>query len=167
MNLNQSNPNWHVVYTYPRAERTANIKLKEMGIISFLPLHKVVRQWSDRKKKLEVPLFPNYIFVYIFPKQRFSVLKIKELIKFVSFEGRPAIVSEKIIYSLKKIVKGDIEVSNENFNEEGIKVKIRRGQFTGAEGILIRKNGKTRLLVQIEALNTYVSIDISANSIEV
>lgn len=166
MQGNQCNPNWYVAYTFPNAERKAAFKLKEMGVDSFLPLHKVVRQWSDRKKKLEVPLFPNYIFIYVLPQKRFDVLKIKELVKFVSFERKPAIIPEALINSLKNILSGDIEISNENFCEEGMKVTIRQGQFAGAEGILVRKNGKARLLIQIEALHTHVSVDISANYVE-
>lgn len=158
---------WYVLYTYPQSERKADTKLRQMGITSYLPLHKVIKQWSDRKKVLEVPLFPNYIFVNSSPHQRFNALKIKELVKFVTFEGKPAVVSEDIISSLKNIVNGEVEVSNESCYDEGMKVKIKRGKFEGTEGILIRKNAKTRLLVRIDALQTHVSVDISLNDVEV
>lgn len=166
MNNNNLTPNWYVIYTYPRAERKVNNKIKELGIETFLPLHMVVRQWKDRKKKLELPLFPNYVFINSIANRRYNVFQVNGVVKFVSFEGKPAIIPEAKIKALKKILKGEVEISNNNFYEKGMKVKIRQGKFFGSEGVLIRRNGKTRLMVQIEALNTCVSVDISTNDVE-
>ena len=163
---NHSTSNWHVVYTYPKAERKVNSKLREMGITTFLPLHKVVRQWSDRKKKLEIPLFPNYVFVCIPHRERFKALQVGGVVRYVSFEGQPVAIEESIIDSLKKVLKGNADVSNEEFYEEQMPVRISHGQFAGAEGTLIRKNGKNRLLVKINVLHTCVSVDIKASEVE-
>ena len=165
MKLDQPNFNWYVVYTYPKAERKVDRKLREVGVITFLPLHKVMRQWSDRKKKLEVPLFPNYVFVYTPHKDRFKVFQVEEVVRFVSFGEQPAIIAEITIDSLKKMLKGDVEISDEQF-QEGTIVKVKRGQFTDVEGILIRKNGKNRLLVKVDVLHTCISIDVGANDVE-
>lgn len=158
---------WYVGYTYPQAERKVDQKLRQLGMTSFLPMHTIVKQWSDRIKKLDVPLFPNYIFVNSSPHERFNALGIKELVRFISFEGIPAVVSDEVISSLKKILNADLEVSSEIMYSEGVKVKIRDGRFAGAEGTLIRKNGKARLLIQIEALNTQVSVEVPVNSVEI
>jgi transcriptional antiterminator RfaH len=155
---------WHIAYTYPKAERKVFRKLELMGVTAFLPLHYVVRTWSDRKKKLEVPLFPNYIFIYTSSSERYELLQIKEVVRFVSFDGSPAIVSETLINSLKKMLKGDVEVSEEEYHE-GMHVKVTDGLFKGAEGILIRKNSKSRLVIQIKVLRRTVSVDISSSSI--
>lgn len=167
MNKPAKRSNWYVAYTYPQTERKIDLKLRQMGISSFLPMHTVIRQWSDRKKKLEVPLFPNYIFINSLPHERFNALHIKEIVRFVSFEGVPAVVSDEIVESLKKILNGDIEVSAEIMYSEGEKVKIRDGRFAGAEGTMIRRNGKTRLLIQIEALHTQISVEVSAGNVEI
>ncbi len=164
MKTNQSKLNWYVAYTYPRSERIANKKLKEMGATSFLPLHQVMRQWHDRKKKLEVPLFPCYLFVYVSALERFNVLKIKELVRFISFGGTPAVVSDTTINSLKKIVKGEnIEVSEYDNYQNGSKVRIMKGQFAGFEGLLLRKRGKNRLALEIPALQRSVVVDVPSN----
>jgi len=155
---------WHIAYTYPKAERKIYKKLEIMGITSFLPLHKVMREWSDRKKMLEVPLFPNYIFVYISRRERYEALQIKEIVKYVSFEGKPVTVSDSLINSLKTVIKGNIEVSNDEYCV-GMKIKVIDGPFDGAEGTLIRKNGKSKLLIQIKALGRIVSVDIPSNSV--
>ena len=82
----------------------------------------------------------------------------------MSFEGKPATISETTISSLKKVLAGDVEVLNECYHV-GMKVRICRGQFLGVEGVLISKNGKSRLLIQIEALNMQVSVEVSAAEI--
>ena len=166
MDSNYTDHNWYVVYTYPKAERKVDRKLREIGMTTFLPLHKVIRQWSDRKKKLEVPLFPNYVFVYTTHRERFEIFKVNEVVRIVSFEGQPAIISESTVSSLKKLLKGEnVEVSNEEF-QEGAMMKIIDGQFAGVEGVLIKKNRKGRLLLKIEVLHTYVSADIGADNVE-
>jgi transcription antitermination factor NusG len=158
--------NWYVAYTTPQSERKAKARLDEMEVRSFLPMQTVVRQWSDRKKKLEVPVFPNYLFIYTNSFERFEIIKMPELVYYVSFEGKAVTVSEEIITSLEKILTSDVEVTNENFVRTGSKIKITDGRFAGAEGILLRKNGKTRLVVSIEVLKRSISVDISAACVE-
>ena len=135
-----------------------------MGVSSFLPLQKVIRVWNDRKKKLEVPLFPSYIFIYTSAVERYQLLTIDGLIRYVTFEGKPATISSTVIDSLKKMLVSDVEVSSESFIA-GMPVKINDGPFIGAEGILIRKNGKARFVVQIDALQRTVSVDFPASSL--
>jgi len=86
---------WHVIYTMPRAERKVASSIDEMGIESYLPLYKVTRQWSDRKKKVEVPLFPNYVFVKVSEKGRRVIFNIKEPVKFISIDNKPVVVDER------------------------------------------------------------------------
>lgn len=155
---------WHVAYTMPKSEKKAYLKLTQLGVGAFLPLQKVVRIWSDRKKKLEVPLFPNYIFINTTDAKRFEVLKLKEIIRYVSFCGVPAIIPDSLIDSLKKITLGEFEVSNSSWSE-GMSIKILDGPFMGVEGILLKRQGSKRLLVKIEALQRAVSIDIASNAI--
>lgn len=164
--LSKNQPLWYVASTYPNCERKAEKKLEDLEITTFLPLQKVVRQWSDRKKKLEVPLFPNYIFVNLLPHERFIALKVRELVRFVPFEGKPAVIPQDIINSIKKVLNGEVNVSNGCFNRIGMKVTISRGQFAGAEGVLIRKNGRSRLIIQVRALSRELSVSVLACDVE-
>jgi transcription antitermination factor NusG len=86
---------WRVVYTYPQQEKKIFNKLLALGMNAYLPLRKIVKQWSDRKKQLEVPLFPNYLFVKVPDIYRFRVLAIPGVTRFISFDGRLAAVSDK------------------------------------------------------------------------
>jgi transcription antitermination factor NusG len=155
--------NWHIAYTFPKAEKQVFATLKKMEITSYLPLQRVTRTWSDRQKQIELPLFPNYIFIYTSARERYIPLQIKNILRYVSFGGEPAIVTDSVIDSLKKMVDKEVEISNDKFPSIGVRVKINQGPFAGVEGLLIRKNGKTRLTVQIESLNREVSVEIPAS----
>ena len=157
---------WYATYTYPNAERKVCTKIAEMGVETYLPLQKVIRQWSDRKKQLELPLFPNYVFVKTTLQKRFDLLRIKELVRFVAFEGQPVSIPEKEIDLIKEIVKqGSIGLSLEPFKgSPGQLVKITRGQLAGTEGVIVQeKSGKSRFAIHVKALQQTITIDIAAN----
>lgn len=93
---------------------------------------KVVRQWSDRKKKMEVPLFSNYVFVKVDDVRRSLLFSVRELLKLVSIEGKPVVNMENEILTRKKVSSGDFEdISTDECFQEGIKVRIAYGQFAG------------------------------------
>jgi transcription antitermination factor NusG len=167
MSANLLEPKWYVVYTRPQSERKVAASIAEMGIESYLPLHKVVRQWSDRKKKMEVPLFSNYVFVKVDDVRRRLLFSIKELLKFVSIEGRPVVIRENEILTIKKVSSGDFDdISTEEYFQEGMKVRITNGQLTGLEGVVIKKCNKSRLVIRIEGLMKAFSFEISAKFAE-
>jgi transcription antitermination factor NusG len=166
MNENLQCPRWHVVYTMPKAERRVALSIGEIGIETYLPLCTIVRQWSDRLKKVEVPLFPNYVFVKVDEKTRRNVYKIKEPIRFISIDKRPAVVDEREIQTIRQVLSGGSKVSSEAYFQQGMMVRIKQGQFAGLEGIVIKRNGTTRLLVRIERLMKAYSFNISADMVE-
>jgi transcription antitermination factor NusG len=131
-----------------------------MGIESYLPMHKVMRQWSDRKKKLEVPLFPNYVFVKVDDLRRRYLYTINEIVRFVSIENRPVVVREKDILMIKAVLNNDLDVSSEEDFKEGMAVRIVSGQFVGVEGVLVKKGGNSRLLVRLDSVSMAFSFNI-------
>ena len=153
---------WYVVYTYPKAERKVRDKLEKIGVHSFLPLHEVIREWSDRKKRLVIPLFPNYIFVHTSERDRFESLSVKEIVRFVTFDGKPAVIKDSIIDSLKSALDGNFKVEIEDNIYIGAPVRITRGPFEGVEGVVVNKSGKTKLILEISALRRTVAITISS-----
>jgi transcription antitermination factor NusG len=153
-------PRWHVVYTKPKSERKVATSISNMGLESYLPLQKVIRQWSDRKKSIEMPLFPNYVFVKVDSETRVRLYSINELIRFVSIERRPVIVRENEIQTLKKVLNEGNEVSNEEYFQNGMKVRIKHGQFEGLEGVIIKKSSSTRILLRIDGLMKAYSFNI-------
>lgn len=164
MKNNCSQPNWYVLYTKPNYEKIVDRRLSKKGVETFLPLHVEYRQWSDRKKRMEVPLFQRYIFVNIRPENRYQVFE-TGVIKFVSQEGAPAILKQKEIDSIKQLLYGNPIVSNADFIE-GEMLRVVNGPMQGLQGILINRKGSNRLAVRLEIMNRYLLVDIAPCDME-
>jgi transcription antitermination factor NusG len=154
---------WYVVYTYPHYEKRILNQSEKIGIQCFLPTKKVVKQWSDRKKVVDEPLFPNYVFVYVNKQARFRLLDIAGVSRYVAFEGKPVVVSDQDMNAIKKLIV-EPEVAVEQEPQSGSKVLITDGPFTGMEGIIFQKKGKTRFGVRIPGLNHSISVEVPASS---
>jgi len=146
----QDDKKWLVVYTTPRAEKKVYDRLKEQGIETYLPLYTTIRQWSDRKKKVELPLFNSYVFVRVGEKERFVVLETYGVVRFLYFLKKPAVVRDKEIEAIRQFLN----------QTEGLKIKIEVGQkveiasgpMEGIYGKVVRI-GKEKLVLHIEQLS--------------
>lgn len=151
---------WYVIYTRPKSEKKIFAKLQKKKIETFLPLQKVMRQWSDRKKKIEVPLFPNYLFVHISSLQRWNVLSVDGVVRFLQFDGKSAIISETEINTIRGSLSRNPEVSHERFHK-GDQVVISQGPLKSLEGILVNVKGKKRLAIRIDTIDRSILVDVS------
>ncbi len=156
--------NWYVIYTHPNFEKKVFNSLQQRDIISFLPSKKITKQWSDRKKTVEVPLFSCYLFVYTTIHDRFKVLEIRGVRNYVSFNGSPVTITDDEISLIKKMIS-DPEVMLENYLE-GDSVKIIKGPFMGFTGIIFERKGKTRFGVKLKAINQSLSVELNYSSIK-
>lgn len=152
---------WYAVYTRPRAEKQVFERLVETGIETFLPLQKTYRIWSDRKKLVERPLLSSYIFVKTNPSQFSKVFKTTGVVKFVTFEGKPADIPQNQIDILRLLINSDvdIEVSSEHF-AQGDNVEVISGSLIGLTGELIKTGKKNRVIVRIDKLDQNIIIKI-------
>jgi transcription antitermination factor NusG len=160
-----NNEKWYVAYTMPRSEKKVGDALTKIGVTSFFPVHFVLRQWSDRIKKIELPMFPNYVFIHVNPKLRYRVLDVKDVIRYVSFDGQPAIVPDSVVDSLKKLSASNVEVSTEKFDKVGTPVMVCEGPFAGVKGLLVKKNGRSQLVIEVHSLGSAVLLEISASAV--
>jgi transcription antitermination factor NusG len=159
--------NWYAVYIKSRAEKKANEELQFKNIESFLPLHRKLRQWSDRKKWVELPLIPGYLFVRIKSMEHDRVLQSNYVVSFVRFEAKAAIIPDKQIDYLKLMLKqnvAEVEITSENF-EPGQLIEVIAGPMIGLQGRLVSINGKNKLAIELEQLGYSALIEISANDI--
>jgi transcriptional antiterminator RfaH len=156
-----SDKKWYAVYTAPRAEKQVYKRLLESEIESFLPLYKTMRQWSDRKKLVEKPLLPSYVFVKIKHKHYPVVFKTFGIVKFVTFNGIPAPIPQKQIDNLKLLVSSnaEIEVTSQSFIK-GDNVEVVTGSLIGLTGELISVNGKKRVLVRVDKLDQNIILTV-------
>lgn len=141
---------WYAVYTYPNAERKVRDLAEGMGIESFLPLRRVVVQWNDRQKTVEVPLFPNYVFVKTSLDNKFALLGIKELVRFIAFGDAPVALRDGEMEAVRKIAGGSPEIQHERCHyPQWQQVRAGSRQFAGTEGVIVRNTANKRLAVQI------------------
>jgi len=153
-------PNWYAVYTRPRNEKKVYEKLLEKKVETFLPLIKRTRQWKDRKKKVDMPLFNSYLFVRIDYKDRFSVLQTNGIVKIVNFNGVPAVVPDWQIESLRRMITFPERIRLENYMRPGELVKVINGPFEGMLGTIRHLKGQDRLVISIDGILQSVSVDI-------
>ncbi len=161
--------NWYAVYVKSRHEFVARGELLKKGIETFLPVSKRLSQWKDRKKLIEVPIFPSYLFVYVAPHPAafLDVLKTRGTVQMVSLErSNPTPVYEEEISSLKLLVESGEEFDIYPHLREGERVRVRRGPLAGAEGVLEVKSDQFRFLVNVNILGRSVAVNIYADDIE-
>ncbi|EOR93408.1 NusG antitermination factor [Arcticibacter svalbardensis MN12-7] len=158
-----SQRSWFIAYTYPNFEKKIYGELIRKNLKAYLPMQRVIREWSDRKKEIQMPLFPNYIFINTTEKERISFFKINGILKFISFDGRPAVISDNEIVNIRRFEDTIFEV--EPHLIEGEDVMIVKGPFTGLCGTLFSKKGKSRFGIRLLAINQSLSLEIDISCI--
>lgn len=157
---------WYVVYTAPKAEKKIAKTVSDLGIESYLPLYTSIRKWSDRKKKVELPLFPNYVFVKTENKNRFELFNVHGILKFVSVQRNPVVVRENVIEMIRKAMDHEFEVLQEDYFQTGTEVLVKEGQLSGLTGVVLKQNGSSRVMLRIEKLQKAFSINIPTQYLE-
>ncbi len=159
---------WFAVYTRARYEKKVEKRLRESNITCYLPVKNQLRQWSDRKKWVEMPLFSSYIFVYVDDTEHDTVLKTVGAVRFVTFEGKAAQIPDKQIENIKWILSTNVET---NLVEEdipsGSKIEILKGPLMGLRAEMVNYKNKTRILVRITELDKSFEIHIPRSHVRV
>jgi transcription antitermination factor NusG len=156
---------WFAVYTRPRWEKKVHKLLEEKGIDSYCPLNKVHRKWSDRIKVVDEPLFKSYVFVKVSEDEKTQVRMTEGVVNFIYWLGKPAIIKEKEIETIKKFLNDhhDVEVSPMEI-KAGKKVRVESGIFMGKQGT-VKKVLHKRVEVVIESIGFVLSANIDKSKI--
>ena len=155
---------WYPVYTNPRAEKKAQTALQNKGILTYLPLRRQQKQWSDRKKWVEEPLFKSYIFVYITEQEQTEVLMTKGIARFIYFGNKVASMPERQINDLKLLIDSSIELEiTEESLQPGEKIVIKAGPLKGMTGEVISYRSQKQLALRLESLGCSIIIQIAAS----
>lgn len=158
---------WHAVYVKSRAEKKAQQDLQAQGIETFLPVQRKLRQWSDRKKWVEMPLISGYLFVKICRKEYDQVLQSNNVVTYVRFEGKAAIVPDDQIEYLKLMLNqqdSEVEVTREKL-KSGQMVEVVAGPFIGLKGKLQKIKGKSKVAIELEQLGYSAMVEIEVQNI--
>lgn len=162
------NKNWYVMYTAPRAEKKVSTRLKEKGVTVYLPLVEELRQWSDRKKKVERPLFNGYLFVKTSRDKLWEALQVNGAVKFVNFAGEHAVVKDEEIAAIQRVISTGVAVEVETDHiEKGESVKILGGPLTGFEGECVKKSNKDYFIIRIPGINQSMLVNVPRKFLEV
>jgi len=163
--LGSSKVSWYAAYTCSRHEKRVAEQLDERGIEHFLPLYRSVRRWKDRKKELELVLFPGYVFVRLDLADRLRVLQLPGVVRFVSFNGLPAALPGDDIEGLRNGLSHNLVAEHHPFLRVGRRVRVISGPLSGAQGILVRRRNDSRLVISIEAIMRSVAVEIDATDV--
>lgn len=155
--------NWYILYTSSRAEKKVEKRLEDKGEEVFLPIVTKIRQWSDRKKKVQVPLFNGYLFVKCAPDKRYECLQVPGAVKFVHFGGEPAVIREEEIERLRRFVSTGLqmEVTEEEILP-GDQVKIAGGALAGYEGECVSQKNQQFLVLRIPSIGQSALVSVES-----
>lgn len=158
---------WYIFYLRPRSENVVYQVLMNLEYNVFFPTITSLRIWKNRqKKKIKIPLFPNYLFVYTYEHELFAIKALPKVVTFLTSEGRPLTISEKEIEGIKRMLGLEKYIAVETAFNKGEQVRIVSGPLMGYEGVLVKQHGKNRFGIQLKAINHTVFVDITLSDLE-
>ena len=160
---------WHVIYTKSKWEKKVDDLLKKKSFESWCPVQKRERQWSDRKKIIEEPLFRSYVFVKVSKSEYSVLLSTMGVVNFLYFEKKPAIIRDNEIEEIRKYLglsNATIQVLDMANIPASTKVSINQGLFMGQKGEVIKSSKKT-VYVQLESINMMMIVEFKVEEVSI
>lgn len=151
---------WYALYTRPNFEKRVEQELQKMGVQPYLPLRATLRQWSDRKKWIEAPLFSCYVFVKADARERLLALTPDGVVRMLGHHGQPSIIPEFEITAVKNMLAHDFDPEPIPHVEPGDLLEITSGPLAGLRGVLQSVQGRQRFVIAFEAIGQAVAINI-------
>lgn len=157
---------WWALYTRHQHEKAVADALAYKGLEVFLPIYESVRQWKDRKKSIELPLFPGYVFLRGSADSRLQVVTTPGVHSILSTGGRVAMIPDKEIEAVRRSLEGAFRVEPHVLLRCGDRVRVVRGSLEGVEGFLTRKKNVSRLVLSVAMLAQSVAVEVNAADVE-
>ncbi len=160
-------PAWYALYTRSRFEKKLLSELTDRSVEVFLPMREVLSRWKDRKKRIWIPLFPGYIFVHHVdtPANRYRVLNIPGAVRFVGIEGHAEPVPDEQLDAVRRFLESSISIDPYPYLRVGKRVEVVAGPLKGIQGILVKKKGRFRFVLQVDLIRQAVSVEIDASDV--
>lgn len=158
---------WYAVYTRSRHEKVVAEELWKKQIEVFLPLHDKVSQWKDRKKTIQLPLFPGYLFVHApLRDRRLDVLKVDSVVRIIGFNNEPVAIPDEQIQAVKTLVFSTLVFDPYPYLVVGDRVEIVRGPLKGLRGILLEKKNRLKFILSVDLILKSVACEVDASDVE-
>jgi transcription antitermination factor NusG len=159
-------PRWYAAYTSANHEKRVAIQLGQRSVEHFLPLYESVRRWKDRRMKLELPLFPGYVFVRMALRDRLKVLQVPGVACLVGFGGLPCALPETEIEAVQTCLARKAGLEPHPYVEVGRRVRVKAGPLCGLEGMVVRRKNRSRFVISLELIKRSVAVEVEALEVE-
>jgi transcription antitermination factor NusG len=157
---------WYAAYTRAKHEKRVAAELRAREIENFVPFYSSMRRWKDRRVRLNLPLFPGYVFVRLALRDRLRVLEIPSVVRLVGFNGQPTPLPDAEMETMRNGLTNTLRAEPHPYLSVGRRVRIIRGPLAGIEGILLRKKGILRIVLTVDAIMCSIVVDVEVADIE-
>lgn len=158
---------WFAAYTSARHEKRVTEHLKQREVESFLPLYETLHRWKNGRHRVQLPLFPGYVFVHLALREKLRVLQVPGVVELVSFNGVPAALPDAEIETLRNALSAGLPAQPFPFLRVGSRVEICRGPLQGLRGILLRRQGQLRVVLSVEMIMRSIVVEVEAADVVV
>lgn len=157
---------WYAAYTCANHEKRVAEQLHQRTVEHYLPLYEAVHRWKDRRVRLQLPLFPGYVFVRLALGNRLCVLQVPGVVLLVGFGGQPAAVPEAEIETLRNGLSAGLRAQPHPYLAAGRRVRIRSGPMAGMEGVVLRRKGNFRVVLSVDLIQRSIAVEADASGLE-
>lgn len=157
---------WYALYTRHQHEKSIAQNLHRIGFDVFLPLYQEVHQWKDRRKKIEMPLFPSYVFFSGDLNRRFSILGMPGVCSIVTSGGKISVIADQELDAVRRAIASSLPVRPHPYVQHGDKVRVRNGPLAGIEGIVTRRKDAFRIVLSVNMLAQSVAVEMDESLME-
>jgi len=151
---------WYAAYTSANHEKCVAQQLEWRSVEHFLPVYESVRRWKDRRVRLQLPLFPGYVFVRLALRDRLRVLAVPGVARMVGFNGHPTPVPAVDIEAIRACLAGNRDMQPHPYVRCGQRVRVLSGPLAGFSGIVVRQKNRTRFVVSFDVLERSVAVEM-------
>lgn len=164
--FNREDPHWYAARIRPNHEKRVAERMVRRSIEHLLPLYTSLRQWKDRKVSLSMPLFPGYLFVRLCMRERPRVLEVPGVAGLVGIGSQPAPLADEEIRAIQDCLNLESRIAPHPYLTIGNRARVRTGPFQGIEGIIVRVNSQTRLVICFSLIQRSVTLEIDQIEVE-
>ncbi len=156
---------WYAGYTASRHEKRIAEQLQQRGVEHFLPLYDTVHRWNNGRHRVQLPLFPGYVFVRIALRDRLQVLEIPGFVRLVGFSSVPVPLPDSEIHAMQQAFQQGIHAEPHPYLTTGTCVEIVRGPLQGMKGILLRRHGPWRVVLSVDLIMRSMVTEVDADEV--
>lgn len=156
----QFESHWYAAYTRANHEKAVAQQLEYRSVECFFPQYESIRRWKDRRVRLQLPLFPGYVFARLALRDRLHLLQIPGVVRLVGFNGQPTPLPVEDIEAIRTSLARTHALQPHRYVQRGQRVRILSGPLEGLTGIIVRQKKCTRFVISLELLMRSVAVEI-------